>query len=111
LVVGHILEPVRLSAHDLAAIKTVFLEFFQPGDELWLFGSRADLTKRGGDIDLYIETSIEDFSVAYQKESKMVIRICDKIGEQKIDVVVNRIKANKDLWIYQVARKTGVRLI
>jgi predicted nucleotidyltransferase len=35
------------------AIKKYFLKFFEKG-QVYLFGSRADDSKKGGDIDLYM---------------------------------------------------------
>ncbi len=44
---------IRLSCEEIYIIKNCFLKTFSKGDHLWVFGSRADLIKRGGDIDLY----------------------------------------------------------
>ncbi len=44
---------MRLTDNDKRAIKETFFEIFEDG-KIYLFGSRADDTKRGGDIDLYI---------------------------------------------------------
>ncbi len=44
---------MRLTDNDKRAIKEAFFEIFEDG-KIYLFGSRADDTKRGGDIDLYI---------------------------------------------------------
>ena len=56
-----------------------------PDAQVWLFGSRADDSKKGGDIDIAI------FSEKINKDIMLVIQIrrfiCDKIGEQKIDIV------------------------
>jgi predicted nucleotidyltransferase len=52
---------------------------------VWLFGSRTDDTKKGGDIDIAI------LSKKAEIEDKIAIkqRIFDKIGEQKMDVVIS----------------------
>jgi hypothetical protein len=48
-------QKIRLPEEDILAIKTVFHQNFHEGDTLWIFGSRVDLAKKGGDIDIYIE--------------------------------------------------------
>jgi len=46
---------VRLKEGEIKTIKEVIAKF-DPQAEIILFGSRADPTKRGGDIDLVIST-------------------------------------------------------
>jgi predicted nucleotidyltransferase len=71
--------------------------------EVWLFGSRVDDTKRGGDIDIAIRSESID------RVQKMRIRraICDVIGEQKIDIVVSENGVDP---FFRLAIETGVRL-
>jgi predicted nucleotidyltransferase len=72
-----------------------------------LFGSRVNDAKRGGDIDLYIETTLppED---AFRSEMQMAADLYCTLGERKIDIVVNN--GRLDLPIYQIAREQGVWL-
>ena len=57
-----------------------------PDARVWLFGSRTDDTKKGGDIDIGILSSKVDVI----EEIEIRRKICDKIGEQKIDLVVSK---------------------
>jgi predicted nucleotidyltransferase len=54
--------------------------------KVWLFGSRADDSRKGGDIDIGILSG----KIAAAEEIKIKRVIYDKIGEQKIDIVVSR---------------------
>jgi uncharacterized protein len=54
--------------------------------KVWLFGSRADDCKKGGDIDIGILSS----KVDVMEEIKIRRKIFDTIGEQKIDLVVSK---------------------
>ena len=45
---------IRLKDYEIVAITDAFKKLFLPQDHLWIFGSRVDMDKRGGDIDLYI---------------------------------------------------------
>ena len=47
---------VRLTEKEQKIITNTFKRYFHTNDHLWLFGSRADVNKRGGDIDFYVET-------------------------------------------------------
>jgi len=57
-----------------------------PNAKVWLFGSRTDDRKKGGDIDIGILSS----NVGVMEEIEIRQEVCDKIGEQKIDIVVSK---------------------
>lgn len=100
-------EKVRLSKEDIKAIKETALNVFGKDVKLWIFGSRADLTKKGGDIDIYIEVpTLENW---LNKKLDFLVKLQDKIGEQKIDVIIKPYECNEDLCIE--AKNTGVRII
>ncbi|MEA1918867.1 MAG: nucleotidyltransferase domain-containing protein [Campylobacterota bacterium] len=95
---------MRLSNYEIHSIKQSFKEVFKDG-KIYLFGSRVDDTQKGGDIDLYIQTDIKDN--ALEKKNKFLAILKEKIGEQKIDVVISK---NKTRAIEQEAINTGVEL-
>lgn len=47
---------MRLSLQELQTVRQTLLGA-DPNGRVWLFGSRADDSRRGGDIDLYFDTS------------------------------------------------------
>jgi predicted nucleotidyltransferase len=99
---------MRLTAFEIKAIKACFEQTFESNDHIWLFGSRVDDSKKGGDIDLYIETTIAEYTLAFRKKMDFMIYLQNKIGEQKIDVILNCVALQKDKPIYQVAKETGI---
>jgi len=101
---------IRLREYDVEAIKAAFKKNFGPDDHLWIFGSRVELEKRGGDIDLYVETS-ESLENAYKKKRRFVGDLWATIGEQKIDVVLHLASDTEDKLIYSVAKEDGVMLV
>ena len=107
----NMIKKVRLSDHDLNELKHLFLRHFLPGDGLWLFGSRADLTKKGGDIDLYIETNADTVDNAIKMKSDFLWDLEKMIGEQKIDAVLNMLNNPYPLPIHEIARTKGVKII
>jgi predicted nucleotidyltransferase len=94
---------VRLSKTYIDVIKRSFNEVFC-GD-IYLFGSRVDDEKRGGDIDLYLV--VKDKSNLFRKKLKFLAKIKKELGEQKIDVVFN---IDEDRLIEREAKKWGVKL-
>jgi hypothetical protein len=101
---------VRISEPDLEIIIAAFHRNFHAQDHLWLFGSRADLNKRGGDMDFYIETMETDVATAVDKKMSFVSTLWEKLGDQKIDVVLNVLSRKYSLPIYEIAKKMGVLL-
>lgn len=107
-----LLSKVRLQDYQLRAIIDNFKKFFPEDDHLWLFGSRADLSKKGGDIDLYIESTISELDDVKQRQNDLISAIWKDIGEQKIDIVVNMItQPYEKLVVYSVAKEKGVQLL
>jgi len=98
---------MRLTPIEQKSIKKHFKHIF-PHAKLYLFGSRTDDTKKGGDIDLYIETKSEEYS--YSKLLDFNSSIQADIGEQKIDIIVNKIDRNITKPIYINAKKQGILL-
>ncbi len=95
---------MRLSDNYIDVIKKNFKRFFQQGD-IFLFGSRVDDEKKGGDIDLYLVVS--DHQDLFEKKLKFLSRIKRELGEQKIDVVFNM---DPNRLIEQEAKKWGIKL-
>jgi len=101
---------MRLTQTQMNAIVESFKTLFSDSDHLWLFGSRVDDTQFGGDIDLYIETTETDSTLVMSKKFKLSALIQMKIGEQKIDIVINKLSSHKHKPIYEEARNTGILL-
>jgi len=95
---------MRLSKIYVDIIKSKFKEIFVDGD-IYLFGSRVDNNKRGGDIDLYLV--LQDHTNIFRKKIKFLSRVKRELGEQKIDIVFNQ---DKDRLIEKEAVKWGVKL-
>ena len=98
-------KSVRLSDYEIKAIKETAEEVFGKGTEVFLFGSRTDPQKKGGDIDLYIiPKSKEDL---FNKQVRFLARLKLKIGDQKIDLIL---REDPERPIEKEALRTGVRL-
>lgn len=102
---------IRLSENDLEAIISLFRLHFLSEDRLWIFGSRVDRKKKGGDIDLYIETHAHTVQEAFQRELNFIGDVEEKIGEQKIDTVLNMLNKPYPLLIHEIAKTQGVQIV
>ncbi len=81
---------------------------------MWLFGSRVDDAKKGGDIDLLVRPQVrsaEDAAEpqqAFMQKIKMLNLLERYLGERKIDIVVEQVQDSRP--IVEVAHKTGIKL-
>jgi len=78
---------MRLSLKEREAITQTYNEVFKDG-KIYLFGSRVDESKKGGDIDLYIQA--ENQENLMKKKIEFLVLLKRRIGEQKIDVVLSK---------------------
>jgi predicted nucleotidyltransferase len=74
---------MRLNGKEINIIKSVVNEF-DFNAEVKLFGSRVDDSKKGGDIDLLI---ISD-KITFHDKLSILIKLKEKIGDQKIDILI-----------------------
>jgi predicted nucleotidyltransferase len=95
---------MRLNDFEQNSIKKAFKDVFKHG-EVYLFGSRVDDNKRGGDIDLYIIPQTKEN--LREKKSLFLSKLYEYIGEQKIDIIIAK---DKNRLIEQEAIRNGVRL-
>ncbi len=102
---------MRLDNKTIKTIKELGLRYFGNNAKIYIFGSRTDDSKKGGDIDIYVETDLNvNSSELFDIESKYWVSIQKELGEMKIDIVINDINFNKKSYIYEVAKKTGIAL-
>lgn len=99
---------MRIASSEAKAIKETASDVFGARAEVWLFGSRADDAKKGGDIDLYVELPPEDYS--YEKKIRFWCELIRRLGDQKIDIVINKTGVSPHLPIHEIAKARGVRL-
>ncbi len=76
---------MRLPAEHIKHIKAVVYQC-DPKAIIYLFGSRVDDQKRGGDIDLLVFSQ----TLTRREAAKIRLDLYDHLGEQKIDLVLAR---------------------
>ncbi|MCP5106598.1 MAG: nucleotidyltransferase domain-containing protein [bacterium] len=93
---------MRLTETEVSVIKGS-VHYFDPNAKVYLFGSRVDDKKRGGDIDLFILSN----KIKSSERRKIKLKIYDKVGEQKIDIVVT---PKPTTTFHKIALSEGVLL-
>jgi hypothetical protein len=80
---------MRLNHSEIAGIKKAIVEFIPHENfQLFLFGSRIDESKKGGDIDLLLIVD-ESFKDDLLRQKHMLLaEIKDAIGDQKVDLII-----------------------
>ena len=90
---------MRLTSDEVQTLKST-LKLLSDSAKLYLFGSRVDDSKRGGDIDLLVVSS----ELTKQDLRKLKFNFYEKFGEQKIDILLDNGK-NKDIFIEIIKKK------
>ena len=93
---------MRLKDFERAAI-TSAVKCFDPNAFVYLFGSRVDDSKKGGDIDLLVISGI----ITRDDKRKIKLKLYESIGEQKIDIVL---AADNSEPFVKLALEKGVEL-
>jgi len=74
-----------------------------PSASVWLFGSRVDDQKKGGDIDVAIQSK----RIGIMEKIRIKRVVTDALGEQKIDIIVSPDGADP---FFRLAMEKGVRI-
>lgn len=105
---GNVNPKVRLSAKEIEAIRATVHRLLGESVRICIFGSRARLDEKGGDIDIMIETEqklLDCVATACRLTSQLQMQL----GDQKIDVIIVDPETSEQP-IHQIARQTGVML-
>ena len=98
-------QKIRLSKEYIDTIKMLAKKYFET-DDVRIFGSRADLNSKGGDIDILVKTNktsaILQSKIAFLRDFEL------KHGEQKVDLIIQSGEDNNK--IYEEACSYGIRI-
>lgn len=83
------MSEIRLTDAEIRAIEQAARQTLPTGTQIKAFGSRLELARRGGDIDLLVvlpQPAQAQQKVAWRNE--LIARLYCSLGEQKIDVIM-----------------------
>ncbi|HIR34135.1 MAG TPA: nucleotidyltransferase domain-containing protein [Candidatus Coprenecus merdigallinarum] len=95
---------MRLSKREIEVILQVAEDIYGTDVKVYLFGSRVDDSRRGGDIDLLVRTTSAKKGIL--ERVRMASRIKSLIGDQKIDIIGDY----EDNQVVREALKNGILL-
>jgi predicted nucleotidyltransferase len=99
---------MRLTNEQVSIISSTARSIFGDSVQVLLFGSRISDTRRGGDIDLLVQ-SADDTTLNLSNKLVFIVELKKRLGDQKIDVLLSRADEAGSA-IIQNARKTGIAL-
>jgi predicted nucleotidyltransferase len=101
---------MRITPIEQEVIKRAAQECFDASAVVRLFGSRVDDSKKGGDIDLFVQTSLVDAEEISKAHTRFLAKLYAELGEQKIDVVIDYPSRTVQLPIFAIALEQGIIL-
>ena len=101
------LPPVRLRPEEIAAVKRIVAEHFGPDAEVRVFGSRARLDARGGDLDLHVR--VPGGTPPFAVEIRVGNALEKAMDDRHVDLILLG-TADAPRRIDEVALETGVLL-
>ncbi len=103
---------MRVTPEQIKVFGAYAHRYFGDDAGLWLFGSRVDDEKKGGDYDFLVETSLSDADEIIECKVLLLTKLQGTVQfeDEKIDIVVKRKTKNFEMPIYQIAMHEGVKL-
>ena len=98
------MQTMRLTAEQAQTIRQHISSHLGSHARVWLFGSRVDDSRSGGDVDLYVEPKEPAGLVARLRCKGALADALDL----NVDLVVQQ--PGRDLPIYRIAKQHGVPL-
>ncbi len=105
-------NPMRITSEQIKVFETYAHRYFGEGAGLWLFGSRVDDRKKGGDYDFLVETTLSDTDEIIERKIALLLELqgTAQFEDEKIDIIVKRRNSTFDMPIYHAAMHEGVRI-
>lgn len=100
---------MRITEAQRGAALRALREHFGTAARVWLFGSRADDAKRGGDVDLYVEPEGARPGGGLGPELKAGVALEEIFDDGSVDLLV-RYPGEPEKPIHRIAKSTGVPL-
>ena len=98
---------MRLNEHYRQTIVRIAKEVYGDTVKVYLFGSRTDDRKRGGDIDLLVRTEgAKKGLMGRMGRIQMASKLKWLLGDQKIDIIGD----HEESLVVEEALRTGIRL-
>lgn len=99
---------MRLTTEQQHAIRELTTDLIGADAQIWLFGSRADDQRRGGDIDLLVEVD-RTLSDRVLLAARLAARLERRFQGLPVDVVLKD-QATTSQQIHDIAKRTGIPL-
>ncbi len=99
---------MRLTPLQRKKIKSAINRVLDVPCQVWLFGSRVDNNKRGGDIDLLVEAETV-FSNRAEVLCRLHGALVMALGDRKLDILLKDARTG-ETPVFEIARRTGVML-
>lgn len=100
---------MRLNEFQISSINQLAREYFGTETTVYLFGSRTDDKKKGGDIDLLI-SSTNEMALTLEAKVRFLAALKTKIGQRKIDVVFDTATTRQKKNFYRSINRQKVEL-
>lgn len=100
---------MRITEQQRSSICRTLGRYFGPDSRVWLFGSRVDDTRRGGDVDLYVEAEIDPGADKFMRKIEAGTALEDIFEGAKVDLVV-RFQGEPEQPIHRIAKARGAPL-
>ena len=100
---------MRISKDEQAIIKRLAKQEFGGGTHVYIFGSRTDDNKKGGDIDLFV-TNQSQQKLTLKAKIRFLAKLKSVIGDQKIDVVLDTKATQSKKSFYQSIKQNAVEI-
>jgi len=103
---------MRVTPRQIDTVRTFARRHFGDDAEVWLFGSRVDDGRRGGDYDFLIETSFDQSDAIVERKLALIAELqsSQPFEDEKIDIIVKRRSSDFEIPIYAIVKNEGVRL-
>ncbi len=99
---------MRLTEEQTGIIRRTVREVLGDDARVWLFGSRMDDDKRGGDVDLYVESD-DVIDMPALVIARLSARIQRGLHGRKVDIVLSAPNLGR-FPIHETAKYEGIRL-
>lgn len=100
---------MRISARQRELAVARLRECFGLDSAVWLFGSRVDDRRRGGDVDLYVEAEREPDGGRVRAEIAAAVDLEAVFDGVSVDLLV-RYPGDRERPIHRLAKQQGLAL-